>query len=172
MINWRLIIEEFGTYIQYISGVENIVADTLSRFPSTSINKYDTFTRKSQFRANKLFAIGRLEKNEDPFLQNILILQREQQKELRNINTKLSTYITDQLSSYPRKALDNVEIICYDRKIYFPQSLRRYVLYWCHLYFNHLGGSILAKKSERYVVGKALSRKRSCLLRHARLVNI
>ena len=37
---WRFIIEEFGTNIQHMSGVENIVADMLSRFSCTSIYEY------------------------------------------------------------------------------------------------------------------------------------
>ena len=48
VVRWRLILEEFGPNIQHIDGVENMVADTLSRFPSTPSNKYETCTRKSQ----------------------------------------------------------------------------------------------------------------------------
>ena len=39
VMRWRLIIIEFGPNIQNIVGVDNIVADTLSRLPSTSVNK-------------------------------------------------------------------------------------------------------------------------------------
>ena len=35
---WILIIEEFATNIQYIYEVDNIVDDTLSRLPSTSVD--------------------------------------------------------------------------------------------------------------------------------------
>ena len=68
--------------------------------------------------------------------------------------------------------IDDVEIICYDRKIYVPQGLHRRVLDWYHLYINHLCGSIIEKQSERYVIGKDLSRKWSCFLSRARYVNI
>ena len=61
----RLILEEFGTNIQHIYGVENIVSDTLIIFPSTSRDKYKPCTRKAQYCANKLFVIGRVENNED-----------------------------------------------------------------------------------------------------------
>ena len=44
------------------------------------------------------------------------------------------------------QALNSVEIIFYDRKIYVPQSLYRRVLDWYHFYLNHPGGSRLAKK--------------------------
>ena len=37
--------------------------------------------------------------------------------------------------------LDNVDIICYDRKIYATQSLRRHVIDWYHLYLDHPGDS-------------------------------
>ena len=43
------------------------------------------------------------------------------------------------------QALDDVEIIWYDSKIYDLKILRRRVLDWYHFYLNHLGGSILAK---------------------------
>ena len=68
---WRLIIEEFGPNIKHISGVENIVSDMLSIFPSMPSNKYDPCTMKAQCHTNKLFAIVRIEKNEDCFLLNI-----------------------------------------------------------------------------------------------------
>ena len=39
VMRWRLVIEEFGPNIQNIARVYNIVADTLSRLPSTPIDK-------------------------------------------------------------------------------------------------------------------------------------
>ena len=76
----QLIIEEFGPDIQHIDRVYNVVADTLSRFPSTPSNKNETCIRKDQFRANGLFAIGREEKNDNCFALNLLIVQIEQHK--------------------------------------------------------------------------------------------
>ena len=163
-MRWRLIIEDFGPNIQHIAAVENILADTLSRLPSLPRDKYEPCTRKAQCSTKKLFAIVREESNEKFPPLNILIVQREQQKEPRNINSNLSTYIYDQGSGYSMQELDNVEIICYDSKIYVPQSMRRRVLDWYHLYLNHPGGSRLEKKSGRYVIGKALSHKRRCSL--------
>ena len=73
---WRLILKELGHNIQHISGVDSIVADMLSRFPSSSVNKYDTRTKKAQCCAKKLFAISRAEKNEDYFQLNLLNVKR------------------------------------------------------------------------------------------------
>ena len=127
---WRLIIKEFGPNIQHISGVENIVSDMISRFPYTSVHKYNPSKSKAQCSANNLFTIDREENNEGCFLLILLNFQREQQKNLRKINSKLSAYISDQGSSYSKQALDKVEIICYNIKVYVPQTLLICVLDW------------------------------------------
>ena len=80
VMRWQLILEEFGTNIQHIAGVYNILSDKLSRLPSKPSNKYDHCIGKSQCCANELFPIGRVENNENVFLLNILIVQRKQQK--------------------------------------------------------------------------------------------
>ena len=88
VMRWKLIIEEFGTNIQHIYGVDNIVADTLIRLPYMLSDKYEPFTRKDQCCTNELFNIGRVENNEDCFPQNMLNVKIEQQKELININSQ------------------------------------------------------------------------------------
>ena len=66
VMRWRLILEEFGPNIHNIAGFDNIVADTLSRLPSTPSNKNEPCTRKAQCLANYLFAIFREENNDNP----------------------------------------------------------------------------------------------------------
>ena len=126
----RLIPKDFVPNIQHIAGVDNIVSDTLSILNSTPSDKYEPCTSKDQCLTNNLFEIGRVEDNEDCFHLNLVILQIEQQKELRHVNSNFSTYISDQVSGYSMQELDGVEIICYDSKIYVPQSLRRRMLDW------------------------------------------
>ena len=75
-MRWQIIIEKFGPKIWHIDKVDNIVADALSRLPSTPINKYGNCTRKDQCHANELFAIGRVKNNECYFPLNLLIVQR------------------------------------------------------------------------------------------------
>ena len=43
---WQLTIEYFGPKIHHIAGVDNIVADTLTRLPSTTVNRYETSTTR------------------------------------------------------------------------------------------------------------------------------
>ena len=171
VIQWRLIIKEFGPKVQHIAGFDNIIADTLSRLPSTPSDNNEPCTRKDQCRGNKLFAIGREENTDNCFPLKLLIVQREKQKEQKNIKSSLNTYISDQASGYCKQELDDVEIICYDSKIYVPKSLCIRVLDWYHFYLNPPGGSRLAKKPGMCVIGKALSHKRSCSLICARNVN-
>ena len=64
-------------------------------------------------------------------------MQRDRQNKAINGNSKLRTYVSDEGSGHFRRALNKVEIICYDREIYVPQNLRRYVLDWYHFYLNH-----------------------------------
>ena len=52
---WKLILEEFGTNIHHISGVDNIVADTLSRLMSTTFNQDKPRTSRSLSSVNELF---------------------------------------------------------------------------------------------------------------------
>ena len=76
VMRWRLILEEFGPNIQHIAGVDNIVANTLSRLPSTPSDNNYPCTRKAQCRANYLFAIVREENNDNPPPLNLIIAQR------------------------------------------------------------------------------------------------
>ena len=44
VMRWRLILEEFGPNIEHIAGVDNTIADTLSRHPSANIEDDNDFT--------------------------------------------------------------------------------------------------------------------------------
>ena len=52
---WKLILEEFGTNIHHISGVDNIVADTLSRLMFTTFNQDKPRTSRDLSSVNELF---------------------------------------------------------------------------------------------------------------------
>ena len=80
VMHWRLIIEEFGTNIQNISGSDNIVSDTLHRLTYKSVDKYEPITIKVQCRTNKLFTISRSENNEYFFLLSLLNVKEKNKK--------------------------------------------------------------------------------------------
>ena len=54
---WWLIIEYFGNNNQHIDGVYNIVADTIIRWPSTSVDKYKPIISKAECRGTNCFLL-------------------------------------------------------------------------------------------------------------------
>lgn len=46
----------------------------------------------------------------------------------------------DRVSSYSQQEVKDAEIICFDKKIYVPLTVRRHVLCCYHFYFNHPRG--------------------------------
>ena len=81
---------------------------------------------------NNLFTTRAEQNFDDGFPLDIVTVQQEQQKQLINKNSKLSTNIQDQISSCYQQVIYNVEIICYDRKMYAPFISSRRMLGWYH----------------------------------------
>jgi hypothetical protein len=79
VMRWRLILEEFGPNIQHIPGIDNIVADTLSRFPSANYERHDTST-DSLVRANEFFAFNDID-IDDGYPLTLFTVQQDQQHE-------------------------------------------------------------------------------------------
>ena len=52
---WKLILEEFGPSIHHIYGIDNLVADMISRLRSTTIDQYEPSTTIALSKANMLF---------------------------------------------------------------------------------------------------------------------
>ena len=100
------------------SGVDNIVADNISRLSSTTVDKDDTSASKALSITNKLFATRLGKKSDCGYPTELALVQQDQQKDLRNINRKLNTYMRDQRYCYSQKEPENVEIILFDNNIY------------------------------------------------------
>jgi hypothetical protein len=45
-MRWRLLLEEYGPDIRHISGVENVVADAISRLPMAQNDENESSTSK------------------------------------------------------------------------------------------------------------------------------
>ena len=141
VMRWRLILEEFGPNIQHIAGLDNVVADTLSRLPSANTDEKDSpCTPLDSHQANELFA---LDNETESFPLSLSLVHREQQKELNKRNSKLKPKLAND-DQYTQQELEDIKLIFYNNKIYVPQSLRRRTLNWYHFYLNHPGGERLA----------------------------
>ena len=88
-MRWRLIIKEFGPKIQHIAGIDKIVADTLRHLPSEKINRDESNTMNDSRQANELFTFDNDEYNKVTFQLTLPLVQRYQQKELNQGNSKL-----------------------------------------------------------------------------------
>ena len=73
----RLILEKFGPNIQHIAGVENIVADTISRFTSTTFYQDEPRTNRDLSKANGLFSTRTEQFVGDGYLLDLALVQQE-----------------------------------------------------------------------------------------------
>ena len=154
VMRWRLILEEFGPNIQHIAGVDNTVADTLSRLPSANNDESIPSTSQGSRHAKELFAINATTTSGFPL--NLSLVQEEQNKELSQEGSKLKTNLEDIQSEFTKQELDNVEIIFYKNKIYVPKTLRRRTIDWYHYYLNHPGGDRLANTLQEVCYWKGM----------------
>ena len=145
VMRWRLLLEEFGPDIRHIAGVENIVADAISRLPMTQNNdRVEVSTSELHCRMNELFLRERDETNDNGFPLDLSVVQQMQQIELRKRKSKLKAQLKDKGSGYAMKEIDEFDLLTYKDKIYVPQPLRGRTLSWYHLYLCHPGGDRLA----------------------------
>ena len=99
-MHWQLILKEFRYDIQHISVVDNIVADTLSIFLSTTFDLDDPSTTRDISWSNELFSNRVAQTVEGGYPLYLVLVHKEQQKDIRKINNKLSVCMWDQISSY------------------------------------------------------------------------
>jgi hypothetical protein len=92
VMRWRLILEEFGPNIQYIAGIDNVVADMLSRVPSANCDQDELAPSTAQSRAKELFALEVNTANDDGFALSLIKVFNEQQKELNNNKSKIKHF--------------------------------------------------------------------------------
>ena len=56
-MRWRLILEEFGPDIKNISGEKNVMADAISRLPTTTEEQREQCTDAQDPARNEMFAL-------------------------------------------------------------------------------------------------------------------
>ena len=157
-MRWRLILEEFGPDIRHIKGEDNIVADAISRLPTTNedLKELRTTARDPSNEAFDESELLVLEEDENAFPLDLSLVRRRQQIEL-NQNNKLQKLINDKKSGYNVTTLEGVEIIAFENKIYVPVVLRQRTMSWYHYYLNHPGGERLYKTLNRVCYWKGMA---------------
>ncbi|GFH49966.1 hypothetical protein CTEN210_06442 [Chaetoceros tenuissimus] len=155
VMRWRLLLEEFGPNIIHIAGVDNIVADTLSRLRSNNVEEDEI--ESTDTKIQELFANRRVRSIQADFPLEKKLLREEQQKELKKRNSKIKKLLDEKDSEYKIKELDGFELIMYKDKVYVPETLRESTLHWYHHYLNHPGGDRLGNTIKETCYWKGLS---------------
>ena len=158
VMRWRLILEEFGPDIQHIKGVDNTVADAISRLPTTNQDSKETCTEAQNPSSKTLAEMEHLLVEDDEvFPLDLPLVQKAQQIELNKTNSKLKQMLDNNKSGYKQTKLDAMKIITYKDKIYVPVRLREKTLEWYHHFLNHPGGERLAKTLEQVCNWKGMT---------------
>jgi hypothetical protein len=135
VLRWRLLMEEFGVKLIYIKGEENVVADVLSRYPTTNDPEIESPIPTKEQMAELFAAENDLPT--DAFPLSFPILSTFQKRDAS----------TDELlrkdvhnKHYSRQTFHGGEqLVCYDGKIFVPPPLRKNVVSWYHDYLCHPG---------------------------------
>ena len=161
LVRWRMLIEEYDTTFIHVAGIDNLVADALSRLDADFEKDIKPPTQNEQgiFHA---FCMSRLDSEQETLSEFInqpdsldmacsFMLNRETkecdfplyppmiakyQKDDKKLKTSMLKTTTE---DYTTKKVEGVELIHYLGKIYVPQRLQSRVVAWYHEYLAHPG---------------------------------
>ena len=182
---WRLILEEYGPEIVYIKGIDNTVADAISRldFTPTPTNTKEecqnwmTFTKRwckvqtehtnstMQHIESINYVFANRSEEEEVFPPTIKQIAEAQRNDTSLSNTHYDTIL-----------VENTEILCKEGKLVIPKSLQRQVVEWYHHYLQHPGHSRLEEtlraamywKGMRTTIRSYVKNCRSCQINKRR----
>ena len=159
---WRLILKEFGPNIVHIKGDDNIVADVISRLPTTTTDQRDHSTEALDL-SGKIPAENEVLVLEDDkaFPLNLSLVRRTQQIELNKNKSKIKQYLNDKKSGYVIQTLNNVKLVTVEGRIYVLASLQKRTMEWYHYFMNHPGGERLFQTLNKVFYWKGM--KTQCL---------
>ena len=134
IIQWRLLIGEFGPTFLRIKGEKNVIADALSRLDANYNEKLPT-EPTNDCMANISLTKTDIKETDFPLSPTLITKYQQLDNELkqRRMRTKNQNFST--------KTIEGVEVITYLGKIYIPVQLQQCVVACYHEYLAHPGES-------------------------------
>ena len=129
-MRWRLILEEFGPDIKHISGEMNVVADAISRLPTTTTDQDEPSTEALDLSGKENFIL-----EDESFPLDLSLVQRTQNVELNKRHSKLKQLVNDTASNYHIMDLDGHQLLVgHEGNIFVHIALRQRTMEWYHHY--------------------------------------
>ena len=153
IVRWRLLLEEYGAQFVHVAGVDNVVADTLSRHPTTDPDDDDDvdvpigkrlayfITRiptmeeddTTEYSYNNLVAEeDLLEAGECALSPKVIAKYQKKDKELLRKRKRRS-------ANYQTVELEDEELIAHNGKVMVPEALQDRLIDQYHSLLNHPG---------------------------------
>ncbi len=160
---WRMLVEEYDVEFVHIKGVDNVVADGLSRLDADYDTEVDTteITQDEQglFSAYCMARLEGLDDEQYSFnnkpdvydMAEAFILESEETetdfpihppliKKYQDTDKKLKLlFQRTKGKDFSTTKVENVELITFQGKIYMPEELQSRVVAWYHEYLAHPG---------------------------------
>jgi len=160
---WRMTLEEFAPTFHYIEGKKNIVADLLSRHPTS---KDELSKAEEDMVLEEMFEIPQWRQYLQPI--TVATIQKEQRKD--QTIKQMQVQMPDRLGelsedigkpSGPDKVITVKDIIEGGSKMMVPKSLQQRLIHWYHVKLLHPGANRLYNTiRQHYIWPKMLSQIR------------
>ena len=155
---WRLILEEYGPEIVYIKGVNNTIADDISRlhYVSTDTPDKDATVHHNWMTFSKCWCEYKQSHNNSTdkhnYSMNHVFANRSNSEEIYPLTVKeiseaqkLGNHFkaTGLKKKYEKTLMENTSVFCHKGKLVIPRSLQHRAVSWYHHCLQHPGNTCL-----------------------------
>ena len=153
IIRWRLLLEEYGAKFMHVKGEENVVADTLSRHPTTDPDDDDDLTvpigKRLAYCLNRVptaeendsteYSYNSLIAEEDLLDAGECVLSPKVISKYQKKDKELLRKAKKKGSNYSTVELEDEELISHNGKVMVPEALQDRLVDQYHTLLNHPG---------------------------------